>query len=118
MPRPLKKMGEGLWKSIWSALLGFALMSIISLFVKLSIFPDWTVTALGAVNLVSSLLMLRSMRQWAVLYAVGWLAGASIFLYFGLFDTLAIVLNIVAPIPILMLRFVVWVRRGARQAWG
>lgn len=118
MPKPLKKIGKGLWQSVWGAVVGFALMSVVSLFVKLGIFPDWSVTVLGIVNLVSSLLMLKAMKRWAVLYAVGWLAGASIFLYLGLLSTLGIILNIAAPIAILVLRFVVWVRKGARQAFG
>ena len=118
MPKPLKKIGKGLWQSILGALVGFALMSVVSLFVKVGVFPEWAVTALGVFNVVSSLLMLKAAKRWAVLYAVGWLAGGAVFLYLGLFGTLDIILNVAAPILILLFRFLIRVGKGTRRVLG
>jgi hypothetical protein len=112
----VKKLKSGLGQAISSTLIGLLLVTAVSFCVTQGWIPSYSTLLLSIFNIITSLLSMRKMRGWGVFYAFGWLAGAFIFNALGLFGTADIIFNIAAPIAILVLRFVLWVKNSISKA--
>jgi hypothetical protein len=111
----LKKLKSGLGQAVVSTLIGMILVISVSYLVKIDWIPAYSTTILSLLNIAASLLAMRKMRRWGIFYAIGWLTGAFLFNALGLFEPIDVVFNIVAPIVILILRFLLWVKNSLRK---
>jgi hypothetical protein len=111
----LKKLKSGLGQAVVSTLIGLILVLAISYLVKMGWIPAYSTTILSFFNIAASILAMRKMRRWGIFYAIGWLAGAFLFNALGLFETIDVIFNIVAPIVILILRFLLWVKNSLQK---
>jgi hypothetical protein len=112
----MKRMKSGLFQALSSALIALFLVVAVSFGVKQEWIPAYSTIVLSIFNIITSLLSLKKMRRWGIFYTIGWLAGAVLFYYLGLLDTLDIVFNIVAPITMLFLRLYLALKKAVKTA--
>lgn len=111
----MKKLKSGLGQAVVSTLIGLILVLSVSYFVEMGWIPAYSITILSFFNIAASILSMRTMRRWGIFYAIGWLTGAFLFNALGLFEPIDVIFNIVTPIIILMLRFLLWVKNSLRK---
>jgi hypothetical protein len=111
----MKKIKSGLGQAIISTLIGLFLLAAVSFCVNKGWIPSYSSVLLSIFNILTNILSMRKMRKWGIYYTAGWLAGAFIFNAFGLFDTIDIIFNIVAPIVIFLIRFVLWIKNSMQK---
>jgi hypothetical protein len=111
----LKKLKSGLGQAVVSTLIGLILVISVSYFVEMGWIPAYSTTILSCLNIAASILAMRKMRRWGIFYVIGWLTGAFLFNALGLFEPIDVIFNIVAPIIILMLRFLLWIKNSLRK---
>ena len=109
----IKKLQSGLLGSIVGIILGIVGISIINFFVKDGSLPGYFVPLFSAINVVTTLISINSMRfkRFGTFYAVGWLIGS--FIFKDILSPLDYFLNIIAPVAILVLRFTLWIKKAS-----
>jgi len=109
----IKKLQSGFLGSIVGIILGIAGISIINFFVKNGSLPGYVVPLFSAINIITTLISINSMRfkRFGTFYAVGWLIGA--FIFKDLLSPLDYFLDIVTPMVILTIRFALWIKKAS-----
>ena len=107
--KPVKKLGSGLKAAIIGVVFGIILTFLINFMVEVGWLPDFAQPVFSVVSIIGNILTLTKMRSWGIFYTVGWLSGS--FLFMGMMSTTDLVLNIVVPILIFLIRFVLWVKQ-------
>jgi hypothetical protein len=112
MKRSTKKIKVGFKESVLSIITGFILTLLISILVGNGWIPDYSLTLFTLVNVIGNILTLYKMRFWGLFYTIGWMFASLAFViaFPDLLSTLEIVLNIMAPVLILFIRFLFWIR--------
>jgi hypothetical protein len=112
MKRSTKKIKGGFKESVLSIIIGFILTLLISTLVGNGWIPDYSLTLFTILNVIGNILTLNKMRFWGLFYTIGWMFASLAFViaFPDLLSTLEIVLNIMAPVLILFIRFLYWIR--------
>src|SRR5512137_2444888 len=112
MKRSTKKIRVGFKESVVSIIIGFILTLLISTLVGNGWIPDYSLTLFTVFNIIGNILTLNKMRFWGLFYTIGWMVASLAFViaFPDLLSTLEIVLNIMAPVLILVIRFLYWIR--------
>jgi hypothetical protein len=111
----MKRMKSGLFQALSSTLIGLFLVMAVSFCVKQEWIPSYSTIILSIFNIIASLVSLKKMRRWGIFYTFGWLAGAILFYYLGLLDTVDIIFNIAAPVIMFFLGLVLSVKNSLKK---
>ncbi len=111
----MKKLKSGFFQAIWSIIIGFIITAAVQLCVKEGWVPAYSTVILSAFNIIANIFTLRKVRGWGIFYTLGWLAGSFIFKEVGLLETIDFIFNIIAPICLLFVRLLIWIRDSSHK---
>ncbi|HXY74342.1 MAG TPA: hypothetical protein VEH58_03355 [Dehalococcoidales bacterium] len=107
----MKKIKAGLVKAISSAIIGFFVTTVVTFLANKGYIPSYSIIILSVFNMITSILTMLKMRRWGIYYAIGWVISSAILAWIGLLGTTGIIFNIVIPVIILLIRFVLWLSK-------
>jgi hypothetical protein len=104
----MNKAQRGAVEAITGIVVGVILMTTVNAFAQDGTLPKYFVWLFGLFSFAANIVTLNYLRFAGLLYAIGWLIGAS--LVISLLSPIDIAFNIVGPIIIIILRIWFWIK--------
>ena len=104
----MNKLQRGLAESVAGIVMGFLLITIVTSFAQDGLIPGYFVWLFGLFFIIANIATLNHLRLAGLLYAIGWLTGAT--LVIDLLGPIDIAFNIVGPSVTIILRIWFWVK--------
>ncbi len=114
----MEKLKSGFIQAIISVIIGFILTAVVQFCAGQGWIPSYSIIILSVFNIMANIYSMRKMRSWGIYYTIGWLAGSFIFKEVGLLETADFIFNIIAPIGILFVRLILWIKNSSRKIFS